>query len=638
MKFVIVLAILLIAIGTVAYLYNLPTEPTVEWSVKAFSSEQEFLAYLEESSALAGYGIFGVGAQITPAMVEEMREGVPELGKDVVEPTRVSETTVQVSGIDEPDIVKTDGRQIYFSPQSYRYWWGMESIPYYQYETKVLKAFPPEDLDVMVKIDKNGDLLLHNNILIIFSGDKIYGYDVSDPENPEESWNVEMNSTLVGARLYQDKIYLITKKNINHYHPCPVVPLTRNGVPLVIECVRIYHPISPVQIDVTYNTMVLNPTDGEVEKSVSFVGSSWSSIVYMSTNAIYVTYLYQGDIIEIFSNFLKEDASDLIPSYVIAKLDQLKDYNISMTSKMTEMGIILQEYMSSLSRDEQLRIQNELSNRMVNYTAEHKREFIKTGIAKIGLDMEVLGSGSVPGQPLNQFSLDEYEDHLRIAVTVGGGWWGWGGESANDVYVLDKDLNIVGSVIDLGLTERIYSVRFIQDKGYVVTFRQIDPFYVLDLSSPTNPELKGELKIPGYSSYLHPITADKILGIGKEGSYVKVSLFDVSSPENPVERDKYSLTEYWSDILDTYHAFLLDDKHKIFFLPGSNGGYVFSYENDKLSMVKAVSEIRARRAVYIDDYLYIIGDNKVVVLDENTWDKVNELEFSGSPPEGPVLE
>ena len=85
----------------------------------------------------------------------------------------------------------------------------------------------------------------------------------------------------------------------------------------------------------------------------------------------------------------------------------------------------------------------------------------------------------------------------------------------------------------MGKDERIYSARFIGDKGYLVTFKQVDPFYVLDLSNPKKPEIKGELKIPGYSSYLHPISDDLILGIGKEGSVVKVSLFDVSDPTNP---------------------------------------------------------------------------------------------------------
>jgi uncharacterized secreted protein with C-terminal beta-propeller domain len=289
--------------------------------------------------------------------------------------------------------------------------------------------------------------------------------------------------------------------------------------------------------------------------------------------------------------------------------------------------------MNSLDKDESLQFSNEMYNRLADYIEENKRELIKTGIVKIGFNMEVLGSGSVPGTLLNQFSLDEYEGNLRVAITVGSMWGGWGssqGESASDVYVLNSEMRIIGSVKDLGLTERIYSVRFLQDKAYVVTFRQVDPFYVLDMSDPSNPELKGELKIPGYSSYLHPITKDKILGVGKEGSKVKISLFVVTDPENPTEADKYLMDEYWTDILNTHHAFLLDDRHSVFFLPGSKGGYVFSYEDDKLEMVKAVSEINPSRALYLDDYLYIISTSKIVVLDENTWQEVKELDLTES--------
>jgi len=185
----------------------------------------------------------------------------------------------------------------------------------------------------------------------------------------------------------------------------------------------------------------------------------------------------------------------------------------------------------------------------------------------------------------------------------------------------------VGSVKDLGKTERIYAVRFLGDMAYVVTFRDTDPFYVLDLSNPKEPELKGELKIPGYSSYLHPITDDLILGIGKEGWEVKLSLFDVATPSEPAEVDKYILEESWSDVLETHHAFLIDRKHGIFFLPGREGGYIFSYADNKLALEKAVRAERARRAIYIDDYLYVVADTKIVVLDETTWEKVNELEF-----------
>jgi uncharacterized secreted protein with C-terminal beta-propeller domain len=234
---------------------------------------------------------------------------------------------------------------------------------------------------------------------------------------------------------------------------------------------------------------------------------------------------------------------------------------------------------------------------------------------------------------LNQFSLDEYKGDLRAATTIGESFFGWGfgsgrsSETVNDVYILGDNMKIGGSVIDLGKGERIYSVRFIEDKGYVVTFKQIDPFYVLDLADPQNPKKSGELKIPGYSSYLHPITKDKILGIGEENNQVKVSLFDVSDPVDPKEIAKYNLDEYWSEISQTHHAFLLDAEHEIFFLPGSKGGYIFSYAGDGLNLAKTVSETTVKRAIYLDNYLYVIGENSLVVLDEKNWERVGDLEL-----------
>jgi len=617
-----------------------PSQPSITPSkiegIKKFTSEEDFRVYLQESqlSYLAGMGIGGAAREDLPtpaplAMPLEAKGAIPE---------RISETTVQVLGIDEPDIVKTSGSEIYFSQSPYIYpifWRGFEERiipPQKTGETKIIRAFPPEDLKIDGKIEERGDLLLVNDILVIFSGDKILGYDVSNASSPKKKWEIKLedNNLLVGARLYQDKIYLVGKTQIDSYRPCPIKPLSIEGVPLEIKCIDIYHPVTPVPVDVTYTAMILIPNSGKVEKTVSFVGSSEQSVIYMSKGAIYLTYSYFESVISFFTNFLKEKGQDLVPSWLIEKLEKLESYKISDTAKYTEFTILLQRYYNSLNNDERLRIENEMENRMSDYFKKHKRELEKTGIIKIILNkFEISATGNVPGRPLNQFSLDEYNDNLRVATTVGEGFWWFGGqrESTNDVYVLDKNLNIVGSVKDLGLTERIYSARFIEDKGYLVTFRQIDPFYVLDLSEPRNPQLKGELKIPGYSSYLHPITKDKILGIGKEESNVKISLFDVSDPKNPKEIDKYILKEYWSDILNTHHAFLLDAKHQIFFLPGGQGGYIFSYKDNKLELKRAVSDISAKRAIYINDYLYIIGEDKIVVLNELNWEKINALEF-----------
>lgn len=611
--------------------------------IEKFSSEQDFKDYLEKSQMLE-MGYMGLGFEAARAGVPD---AIPEAAKGAGgegELERVSTTTVQVAGIDEPDIVKTDGKEIYFS-SSYYYW-----RYYYDYiepslnSTKVIKAFPPADLALEDKIPQSGSLLLSKNILVIFSGYKIYGYDISNPKSPDKKWTIELdkNDYLVGARLYKEKIYLITADRINEVRPCPIEAVTVNGTPLTIKCAEIYHPIYPTPIDTTYIAMVVNPNSGKVEKNISFVGSSNQSVIYMSENSLLATYSLPGDLIKFFYNFLREECSDLIPAKIVEKIGKLQRYDISDTAKLTEFSIIMQQYLNSLEEDALKKLENEFTNRMVDYAKKHKRDLEKTGIVKIGLDdFKVLANGEVPGTLLNQFSLDEYQNYLRIATTVGGNWGVVGGqiESGNDVYILDKDLKIAGSVKDLGTTERIYSARFIGDKGYLVTFRVTDPFYVLDLSNPKKPELKGELKIPGYSSYLHPVTENKILGIGQDGSNVKISLFDVTLAENPQEIDNYKLDEYWSEVSQTHHAFLLDSKHKIFFLPAGQAGYIFSYKNDQLKLERAVSDIQAKRAIYINDYLYIIGDNKIIVLNELDWEKVNTLEFEEEPlPEPRPLE
>jgi uncharacterized secreted protein with C-terminal beta-propeller domain len=352
----------------------------------------------------------------------------------------------------------------------------------------------------------------------------------------------------------------------------------------------------------------------------------------MSGDAIYVGYSYSEDQVPYIFEFCTKTCKGILPDSVIDKMNRLQTYDISNAAKMTEIGVIIDNYMKSLSGDEVTRVENDINNALQNYYSEHMRELEKTEIIKIGLDgLTVTATGSVPGSLLNQFSMDEYNGYLRLATTVsngfGFGWFWASGGSANDIYVLDGNLSVVGSVQGLGLAEQIYSARFVGDKGYLVTYQQTDPFYILDLSDPLHPQLKGELKIPGYSSYLHPISGDRMLGIGEENWSVKISLFDVQNSEQPVELDHYILNDSWSDVLNTHHAFLLDEAHEVFFLPGSNSGYVFSYAGNKLELVKTVNDIQSTRAIYIDDNLYVIGNDKIVVLNELDWQVVNEFEF-----------
>jgi uncharacterized secreted protein with C-terminal beta-propeller domain len=426
----------------------------------------------------------------------------------------------------------------------------------------------------------------------------------------------------------------VLRNDVNQAKPCPLKPLTLENGTFEIKCQDIYHPTTPVPVDSTFTVLMVDPSTGQINNSIAFVGSSGQSVIYMSRDNLYITYSYNDDLIRFYYNFLNAKARDIVPSWMFTKLQKLMDYDLSGEAKMTEFSMIMSSFQSSLNEDEQLKVSNELTNRLTDYQKEHQRELEKTGIAKVNLSsLKVAVVGNVPGHPLNQFSLDEHDGYLRIATTIGGRGFGWGyfwnsqNESVNDVYVLNAGMKVVGSVLGLGQGERIYSARFLGNQGYVVTFKETDPFYVLDLSNPQKPIQTGELKIPGYSSYLHPLADNRILGVGKEGQQVKLSLFDVKDPANPKEIAKYTLDEYWSEILNTHHAFLQDAKNQVFFMPGSKGGYVFSYKDDQLSLAKAVSGAQAKRALYINDYLYIIGDNQITVLNENDWEKVNELEL-----------
>ncbi len=171
---------------------------------------------------------------------------------------------------------------------------------------------------------------------------------------------------------------------------------------------------------------------------------------------------------------------------------------------------------------------------------------------EVDTEIEYRASGDVDGFLLNQFALDEHEGFLRVASTSGPDWWGGRGEdSVSQVTVLEtrgRRLVEVGVVGGLGETETIRSVRFMGDVGYVVTFRQTDPLYVLDLSEPTAPEMTGELKIPGYSAYLHPVGDGKLIGVGQDADPdtgqvhgLQVSLFDVSDPRDPLRVGTYAL-------------------------------------------------------------------------------------------------
>lgn len=608
------------------------TEPesiiSLSGEMETFSSEKEFLEYIEESYNYLGYyGGLSVGSSVVQRdlaveVTPTAEKGLDEETNGAYEPERYSETNVQVLGIDEPDIVKTNGKEIYLSSEQTYYWRYVYDDYGFKNKLKIISAYPPEDLEVLSELDEQGNILLYEDTLIVLSQEELIGFDISSPEKPEEVWKIKLNSTFVSARLYDEEIYLVTRKNINSYNPCPVYAIEKEGVSRIIECTSIYHPGEFSPVDTTYNIFLISAEAGDILDDISFVGSTGQTQVYMSEDSIYVTYELYKNYVDYFYDFFTKEGKDLLPNYLIEKLEKLNGYEISSQAKLVEWDLVFNQYKYSLNSDDRSKLENEITNRMNSYYDEHKRELERTGISKLNLELELEANSIIPGRLLNQFSMDEYENNLRVATSVGSG-----SKSTNDLYVLDEKLKVIGKILAFGEEERIYSVRFLGERGYVVTFKQIDPFFVIDLSDPENPEIKGELKIPGYSSYLHPVEDDLILGIGRENSNVKISLFDVSDPEKPIQKSNYVLSEYWSEVLNNHHAFLLDRKHEVFFLPGGTGGYIFSYSSNTLSLERVISDFTALRALYIEDYLYVIGEKQIIVIDETTWKDINELEL-----------
>lgn len=196
-----------------------------------------------------------------------------------------------------------------------------------------------------------------------------------------------------------------------------------------------------------------------------------------------------------------------------------------------------------------------------------------------GAETEYRGSGEVPGYLLNQFSLSERNGFLRVASTEAPLWWGGAEQRRSESFVstLDVDdgqLTPAGRVGGLGKGERIYSVRFLDDVGYVVTFRQVDPLYTVDLSQPAAPKVLGELKVLGYSAYLHPVGKDLVLGVGQDASEegrtqgAQLQLFDVADLAAPKLLHKRLLGQWSSSEAEYDHkAFLHWPATKLAVLP-----------------------------------------------------------------------
>lgn len=480
-------------------------------------------------------------------------------------PGQYSQTNTQVAGVDEADLVKTDGQYIYQVS-------GKRLL--------IVKAVPASDMELVSEIWVADDdytpleIYVDNNYLILIgqldeynpifepyplaNGDlycpPVYSmsvtraqvYDISDRTNPLKLREVDLEGSYLSSRKIGSSLYLVSDRYIHLYgvkNEETLLPHYRDSAGSTsmssIGFDRIcYFPgsVYPGYILVAGLNITDNSQAVQVE---SYLGNGEN--IYASASRLYVAlsnYQYHPPVL------VKDSAAPV-------------DY-------YTESQTVIHAF--------------DLNNGRVSYATQ----------------------GTVPGTIINQFSMDAYNGYFRIATTTGEVWRSDQHTSRNNIYVLDQGLNLVGKLEGIAPGEKIYSTRFTGNRAYMVTFRKVDPFFVIDMSNPEAPAILGKLKIPGYSDYLHPYDENHVIGFGKDTIVkkgnggdgqafyqgMKLALFDVSDVENPVEMSRQVIGDRGTDSeLLTNHKALL-----------------FSKENNLLAFPVTVMEIEGKESSSSDSW------------------------------------
>ena len=670
----------ILVFGTFVYAVNV--QPMVRgdfdgitYDLMNFGSYSELTDFLTSSFQQSSRYNWNFGAPMDKSfeisMVTE-NLAVDGSGGEVVD---YSQTNVQVAGVDEPDIVKTDGTYLYIVS-------GNKVI--------IVKAYPAKDAVIEGEITFDEYVTVHNifisgSRLVVFATTYDYPvykalieddvvssswysspdtyvkiFDIEDMKNPELKRDIVVGGSFSGARMIGDYVYVITTQ-YSYSYDLPeedIIPrLLIDGEVHEIAISDIYYVDIPEKSSTFTNILSVHVHDDEqeVNEKVFLLGNSQT--LYVSKDNIYVTYSTQYYDYDLLEDIIDEVLLPVLPESIKSELETIKTLTLEDYQKKTVSEWILQNYAENMGEEQKQNIAKEIVRR-TERTIIHR---ISISDGEITYEAQ----GNVPGFVNNQFSISEYDGHLRVSTTTQG----WmirsylsNVDSQNNVYVLNMDLEIVGSVEDLATGEQIYATRFIGDKCYLVTFKQIDPFFVIDLGDPGNPEVLGELKIPGFSTYLHPYDETHIIGIGRDGGKVKISLFDVSDLSNPVELSKYEVenTENswgWtqSSALYEHKAFLFDREKNLLVLPigdySKQSAYVFdiSVENgielkgtvthdlemqseetdsDDIYYYNYDYENSIKRTLYIDDVLYTISDNMVKMNNLNTLDEINSVSLN----------
>ncbi len=532
-----------------------------------------------------------------------------------------STTNVQVENVDEADTVKTDGEFIYYvvgnkviiinaeemkeistieiSKEKERF--SPREIFIKENKLIVLGNYYKYEENIENSTAKRSDVYYDIARIKTTTMAKAIVYDVSDKENLKVIREVCLDGNYINSRMIGDNIYFISTKSVYYYEGIKdedILPLVKDSLQTKEAKTVNYSDIVYFK-DTDYNSYMLvggfNINNSEPLNIETFWGAS--SQIYASEKNLYITKTNYSD----YRDYYKSKTT-------IYKFD-LNNSHISLKAK-----------------------------------------------------------GEVEGYLNNQFSMDEYEGKLRVATnirikedveeniendeedintfkqTIDG----------NRLYVLDEELKEIGRIDNLAKDEKIYAVRFIGKYGYIVTFKQIDPLFVIDLSDPTNPQIKGELKIPGYSAYLHPYDENHIIGIGyntKDNGYggitnynMKMSMFDVSDAENPKEIFNIDIgnSYTYSDILYNHKSlFYKKADNLIGITVGSNGKNTF--ELFKIDLEKGFEEYgritgeninSIERTIYIENTLYSLGYKNIISYNLENLQKIKELEIEHSIDEG----
>jgi uncharacterized secreted protein with C-terminal beta-propeller domain len=459
-----------------------------------------------------------------------------------------SSTNVQIQGVDEADTVKTDGSYIY------------QILPW---RVVITLANPPERMEVLCSLPMSAEAFEPAELYV--SGDQMtvlgrgYAqrghartfvriYDISDRRTPAKIREIELDGDYVSSRKIGGALYLAANHYAGWYYS------GREDVPDVTQSVPSYRDSAAGGQDVQMNL---------------------SDIRYIPEMTA--------------PNYLLLAGLDLSapaePVNVGVYLGAGENIYVSQENLYVAVSAPGYENIRPLWRDSAAEDTDAGENAAVSR--------IGTRILKFSLSggqATYLAAGRTPGTVLNQFSMDEYDGYFRVAVTEDRWDKNSGSRVANHLYVLNETMNIAGQIEDIAPGERIYSARFMGGRAYMVTFKTVDPLFVIDLTNPVQPQILGALKIPGYSQYLHPYDENHLIGFGKDTVEVslgdpmgrgqstaayylglKLALFDVSDVTAPKEKFVTGIGDRGSEseLLYNHKAFLFSKEKGLLAFPAS---------------------------------------------------------------------